>query len=127
MLKINRRKIMLTAVAGTTGILMAATFPRPLSAQAAVQVPVGNTGHYRFMVGDITATILSDGVIGGPPSVYAGDAPEQELQQVLRRAFLPTDFMTLNLNVPLLEIGGRRVLLEAGAGATMGPNGGRLF
>ncbi len=35
--------------------------------------------------------------------------------------------MTLNLNTLLLEIGGRRVLLEAGAGTTMGPNGGRLF
>jgi glyoxylase-like metal-dependent hydrolase (beta-lactamase superfamily II) len=71
--------------------------------------------------------VLSDGVIGGPPKVYAGDAPEAELQDVLRRAFLPTDFLTLNLNTLLLEIDGRRVLLEAGAGSTMGPNGGRLF
>nr|WP_274425524.1 MBL fold metallo-hydrolase [Chelativorans sp. YIM 93263] len=60
------------------------------------------------------------------PGIYAGDAPEAELEEVLRRAFLPTDFMTLNLNTLLLEIDGRRVLLEAGAGTTMGPNG-RLF
>lgn len=87
----------------------------------------GNVGHYRFQVGDIVATVLSDGLIGGPPTVYAGDAPESELQEVLRRAFLPADHMTLNLNTLLLEIGGRRILLEAGAGGTMGPNGGRLF
>jgi glyoxylase-like metal-dependent hydrolase (beta-lactamase superfamily II) len=127
MFTINRRKIMLSAAAGVSGLLMQSALPRPLAAQAAALVPVGNAGHYRFMVGDIAATVLSDGVIGGPPTVYAGDAPEQELQQVLRNAFLPTDFMTLNLNVLLLEVGGRRVLLEAGAGATMGPNGGRLF
>lgn len=45
----------------------------------------------------------------------------------MRRAFLPNDFMTLNLNTLLIETGGQRILLEAGAGATMGPNGGRIF
>ena len=51
----------------------------------------GNVGHYRFRVGEIKATVLSDGLIGGPPRIYASDAPEVELQEVLRRAFLPTD------------------------------------
>lgn len=118
---------MLTAVAGASGLLLGSTVPRRAAAQNAALGPVGNVSHYRFQIGDITATVLSDGLIGGPPSVYAGDAPEQELHDVLRKAFLPTDFMTLNLNVLLLEIDGRRVLLEAGAGVTMGPHGGRLF
>ncbi|MEW6255136.1 MAG: MBL fold metallo-hydrolase [Pseudomonadota bacterium] len=127
MLTINRRRILLTAVAGASG---AAFAPRPaLAAPSAPSAPQTgrNAGFYRFRIGDITATVLSDGNIGGPPRVYAGDAPQVELEAVLRRAFLPTDFMTLNLNTLLLEIGGRRVLLEAGAGSTMGPNGGRLF
>lgn len=87
----------------------------------------GNAAHYRFRVGEIGATVLSDGVIGGPPRVYASDAPEAELGAVLRNAFLPTDHMTLNLNTLLIETGGRRILLEAGAGQSMGPNGGRIF
>lgn len=87
----------------------------------------GNTGHYRFRVGEISATVLSDGIIGGPPRVYASDAPEAELQEVLRQAFLPADHMTLNLNTLLIETGGRRILIEAGAGKTMGPNGGQIF
>ncbi len=125
MLTINRRRIMVTAVAA--GALATGGVPRGLAAQPA-EVPLrGNAGHYRFQVGDVSATVLSDGIIGGPPRVYAGDAPEAELLEALRRAFLPTDFMTLQLNTLLLEVGGRRVLLEAGAGATMGPNGGRLF
>ena len=130
MLTINRRKIMLTALAGATGTRFGLSHSGAADAQGAAPSPaalVGNAGHYRFQVGDIAATILSDGLIGGPPSVYAGDAPEAELEEVLRRAFLPTDHMTLNLNTLLLEIGGRRILLEAGAGGTMGPNGGRLF
>lgn len=126
MLTLNRRKIMLSAVAGGTGALLNNILPATVAAQSAA-TPIGNAGHYRLQIGDITATVLSDGIIGGPPNVYAGDAPEAELEEVLRRAFLPTDVMTLNLNTLLLEIDGRRILLEAGAGTTMGPNGGHLF
>ncbi|MVT50738.1 MBL fold metallo-hydrolase [Bradyrhizobium yuanmingense] len=86
-----------------------------------------NAGYYRFRVGDIQATVLSDGLLSGPPRIYANDAPEMELQEALIRAFLPTDVMTLNLNTLLIETGGRRVLIEAGAAQTMGPNGGRVF
>lgn len=126
MATINRRTIMFTAVAGASGTLLGTALPGTGLAQPAA-APIGNVGHYRFKVGDITATVLSDGLISGPSKVYAGDAPAAELHEALRRAFLPTDVMTLNLNTLLLEIGGRRVLLEAGAGSTMGPNGGRLF
>lgn len=86
-----------------------------------------NAGHYRFRVGEIQATVLSDGLLSGPPRVYASNAPEAELREALMRAYLPTDALTLNINTLLIEIGGRRILIEAGAGKTMGPNGGRLF
>lgn len=125
-LTLNRRTIMLSAIAGGSGIV--AGYGEPAGAQA--QVPAaapGNAGHYRFRVGEIAATVLSDGVIGGPPRIYASDAQEVELQEALRRAFLPADHLTLNLNTLLIETGGRRILLEAGAGQTMGPNGGRIF
>ncbi|MDW7554475.1 MBL fold metallo-hydrolase (plasmid) [Azospirillum brasilense] len=128
-LTLNRRRIMLSAAVG------ASTLFAPGGGGASAQAPppppttplTGNAGHYRFRVGEISAVVLSDGVIGGPPRVYASDASEAELQEVLRRAFLPTDHMTLNLNTLLIETGGRRILVEAGAGATMGPNGGRIF
>lgn len=121
---LNRRQIVLSAAAGATGLVLGHVG----SAQAqAPQTAKGNLGHYRFRVGEIEATVLSDGIIGGPPRIYASDAPEQELQDVLRRAFLSPEHMTLNLNTLLIEVGGRRILLEAGAGQTMGPNGGRIF
>lgn len=124
---LNRRTIMLSAVAGASGMLLPTVGGHSsASAQTALSVS-GNVGHYRFRIGEINATVLSDGVIGGPPRVYASDAPEAELQEVLRQAFLPTDHMTLNLNTLLIETGGRHILIEAGAGATMGPNGGRIF
>lgn len=122
---LNRRKVMLSAALGATGL--AAGDGAEQAYGQAPQQPSSNAGHYRFRIGEIGAAVLSDGVIGGPPRVYASDAPEQELREVLQRAFLPADHMTLNLNTLLLEVGGRRVLLEAGAGQTMGPNGGRIF
>ncbi|MCX5493940.1 MBL fold metallo-hydrolase [Kaistia dalseonensis] len=124
---LNRRTIMLSAVAGASSMLVPVLAGSGgAKAQAAVSLS-GNSGCYRFDVGDIRATVLSDGVIGGPPSVYASDAPEAELQAVLQRAFLPTDHLTLNLNTLLIETRGQRILIEAGAGKAMGPNGGRIF
>jgi glyoxylase-like metal-dependent hydrolase (beta-lactamase superfamily II) len=122
---LNRRAVMLSAVIGATSTFLGGAAG---VVQAQTKTPgSGNIGHYRFRVGEITATVLSDGVIGGPPRIYASDAPEAELQEVLRRAFLPTDHLTLNLNTLLIENAGRRILIEAGAGGTMGPNAGRIF
>lgn len=124
----SRRGIMLSAASAVTGLGLSAD--RALAqAVAATTLPIqaGNVGHYRFRVGDITATVLSDGVIGGPPRIYASNAPEAELLEALRRAFLPADRLTLNLNTLLIETKGKRILIEAGAGQTMGPQGGRLF
>jgi glyoxylase-like metal-dependent hydrolase (beta-lactamase superfamily II) len=119
----NRRRIMLTAALGAAGSMT--DFG---TGQAQARQPAGgNAGHYRFRIGDIAATVLSDGLIGGPPRVYASDAPEQELREVLKRAFLPDDRLTLNLNTLLIETGGRRILLDPGAGQTMGPAGGLIF
>lgn len=121
----NRRRIMLSAALGATALVVPGA---PSMGQAQrPQVTGGIVGHYRFRIGEIAARVLSDGVIGGPPRVYASDAPEQELKDVLQRAFLSTDHMTLNLNTLLIEVAGRRILLEAGAGQTMGPGGGRIF
>ncbi|WP_074063431.1 MBL fold metallo-hydrolase [Rhizobium etli] len=119
---------MLTAASAVAGLaLPTGTAFVQAAPVASPGIQGGNVGHYRFRVGDISATVLSDGLIGGPPRVYASNAPEAELQDVLRRAFLPTDRMTLNLNTLLIETSGRRILLEAGAGQTMGPQGGRIF
>ncbi len=119
---------MLTAASAVAGLILPTGMAFAQAAPAASPpAQAGNAGHYRFRVGDISAIVLSDGLIGGPPRVYASDAPEAELQEVLRHAFLPADRLTLNLNTLLIETNGRRILLEAGAGQTMGPQGGRVF
>lgn len=122
---IKRRTVMLSAATGVSALAF-----RQNSSVAMAQgfdAQTSNAGYYRFRVGDIQATVVSDGNISGPPRVYASDAAEADLRTVLTRAFLPADIMTLNLNTLLIETSGRLVLIEAGAGQTMGSNGGRLF
>ncbi|GAB1580088.1 MBL fold metallo-hydrolase [Phyllobacterium phragmitis] len=122
---INRRTIMLSAVAGASATVLGRASGDALAQSS--PTPIHNAGYYRFRVGEIQATVLSDGTLSGPPRIYASDAPEADLRTVLSRAFLPTDMTTLNLNTLLIETAGQRILIEAGAGQTMGPNGGRLF
>ena len=124
---INRRAVMLSAVVGASSMIDPALGTSGIANAQTKSSTARNAGHYRFRIGELSATVLSDGIIGGPPRIYASDAPEADLQEVLRRAFLPTDHLTLNLNTLLIETGGRRILIEAGAGGTMGPNGGRIF
>ena len=118
---IDRRALLL---AGAAGALV--PFAAGRHAAMAQQAP-GNAGTYGFHIGDLKATVVSDGTLTGSPRIYAGDAPADALDRVLGRAFLPTDNFVLNLNALLLEIGGnRKVLIEAGAAQTFGPTGERL-
>jgi glyoxylase-like metal-dependent hydrolase (beta-lactamase superfamily II) len=118
----TRRQLLAT---GTAGGLM----PLFGSTAAVAQSPGSgvNSGHYSFLIGDIRATVVSDGTLSGSPRIYAYSAQPDELGKALNDAFLPTDRYELNLNTLLLESGGKKILIEAGAAQTMGPNGGSLF
>lgn len=119
---IGRRALLGAGVAGAVAPLsgLSVACAQKLEASA-------NAGHYRFWIGDIRATVVSDGTLSGNPRIYASSAPPDDLGKALSDAFLPPDRFTLNLNTLLLEIAGRKILIEAGAAQTMGPNGGRLF
>lgn len=119
---ISRRLLL----AGSTAGAMTPLLGMP-AAIAQTPAPRTNSGHYRFRIGDIKATVVSDGTLSGNPRIYASTAPAEELGRTLSDAFLPTDTFRLNLNTLLLEIGDRRILIEAGAAQTLGPDGGHLF
>ncbi|MFB6464893.1 MBL fold metallo-hydrolase [Bradyrhizobium tunisiense] len=121
-LNFSRRLLLAGSTAGAmTPLLgMPAAIAQTLSAKA-------NSGHYSFRIGDIKATVVSDGTLSGNPRIYASTAQADELGRTLSDAFLPIDTFRLNLNTLLLENGDRRILIEAGAAQTLGPDGGHLF
>jgi glyoxylase-like metal-dependent hydrolase (beta-lactamase superfamily II) len=111
-----RRLVTLVALVG---------FPAsPLQAQetALSQLP----GVYRFTVGDIPVTALSDGTV--PIDLHQllrGIAPKGT-DALLAKSFLRNPYEA-SINVFLLQLDGRHVLIDTGAGELFGPgNGGKL-
>jgi glyoxylase-like metal-dependent hydrolase (beta-lactamase superfamily II) len=72
---------------------------------------------YRYKVGDIGVTVLSDGFRILPSlDGYILNAPQDELLATLAAAGLPTDHLKSFYNPILVEAAGRRVLIETGIG-----------
>jgi glyoxylase-like metal-dependent hydrolase (beta-lactamase superfamily II) len=98
------------------------------------RAPMQNTqapAFYRFKVGAIEATVVSDGSlsIGEPtPDVFVGLSKEQ-LLKVLTDNFLPTDNVVLEQNALVINTGGTVALFDTGMGTDqmVGPNTGRLI
>lgn len=90
------------------------------STHATGQVPAVQRRRY----GDAVVTALGDGSVTLPPSVLLG-IDEAGVTELLQAAFRPLSTPG-SLNAFLVEQSGRRVLIDTGAGANMGPTCGRL-
>ncbi len=86
--------------------------------------------YYPFAFGEGQITVLSDGPLelGDPRENFLGVSPDM-VSDMLHRNFLPEKSVTLEQNVPLVEINGRTILFDTGMGAskTFGPTTGRLL
>ena len=82
---------------------------------------------YPFKIGSLDAVVLSDG--GGSISpihpLFAPEATEEQLNEVLKQWFLSTETIDFYFNVLLVRIGGELVLFDTGSGGLMGPNAGK--
>ncbi|CAN7650442.1 MBL fold metallo-hydrolase [Neorhizobium tomejilense] len=75
---------------------------------------------YRYKVGDIGVTVLSDGFrITTSLDGYILNVEKLELLAALAEAGLPTDHMKNVYTPVLIETGGRRVLIDTGIGESM--------
>lgn len=86
--------------------------------------------YYPFAFGEGRVTVLSDGPLelGDPRENFLGVTPGK-VSEMLHRNFLPERSVTLEQNVPLVEINGRTILFDTGMGASkmFGPTTGRLL
>ncbi len=82
------------------------------------------TGFYRRRVGDMVVTALNDGVLDLPPAAMRGiDA--QASAELLQRAFRAPAPRS-SVNTFLVQGAGSTILIDAGAGGSMGPMLGKL-
>ncbi len=85
---------------------------------------------YRFKLGDLEATVVSDGVLSlGEPAPILPNLPKEEVAKLLTDNFLPPDNLALEQNALVINNGDRLVLFDTGIGPLkiFGPRTGRLL
>src|SRR6201992_1326710 len=106
------------ALAGAAGIAAAPLLP---FASAKAAAPVANTrarSFYRYKVGDIQVTVVSDGRNTFPlEDSFITNAKKEEVNAALEKAFLPPDMFTIYFAPLVLNTGGQLVVIDTGNGA----------
>lgn len=108
-------------------ILCAAAFavsPRPAGA-AAPMVKTSAPGYYRIMLGGFEITALSDGTGDMPVDQLLTHTTPARVHRALAAAYLKSPVETSD-NAFLINTGSKLILIDAGAGALLGPSMGRL-
>jgi glyoxylase-like metal-dependent hydrolase (beta-lactamase superfamily II) len=90
---------------------------------------------YRFKIGDMEATVISDGILPlGDPNAAFPASPPAEIAQLLTANFLDPKGATLEQNALVLNTGRQLILFDTGMGESMGaaskmfgPTTGRLI
>ena len=111
-----------TAVAA----VFAASFFAGAAVGSAPQQKTQAPGYYRVMLGDIEVTALNDGTAKFDTSKLLKDITPAQLQKDLARAFLPDPY-EWSFNSFLVNTGSKLVLVDTGAGSSMGATTGKLL
>lgn len=86
-----------------------------------------NATYYHFTLGDLRLTVVGDGQGELPPHpLYVTNATLEEVETTLERHRLPTDIYLLQCNALVVRSGGHTVLIDTGAGRTLGEDFGFL-
>jgi glyoxylase-like metal-dependent hydrolase (beta-lactamase superfamily II) len=124
------RRGLLAGGAATAAVAMAWTVP---GGTAWAKAPMTNTQapyFYRFKIGSIEATVVSDGPLplGEPSGSFLGTSKE-EVGKMLSDHFLSPTNVILEQNVLVLNTGDKLVLIDTGMGTSQmfGPTTGKLL
>jgi glyoxylase-like metal-dependent hydrolase (beta-lactamase superfamily II) len=117
-------------LAGASAIAAASAFDLHALAKAPMQSGQA-PAFYRFNIGAIEATVISDGPLGLGPAkegVFSGVSTEQ-FTKIQNDNFLPADNVELEQNMLILNTGDRLVLFDTGMGTAkaFGPKTGKLL
>lgn len=122
-------------VAGVAGAAAAgvawpssAAVARPMERRPLAVAGKQAAGYYRFMVGTVEGTVISDGfgAFPGPHPMLAPEATKEELAKVLHDYFQPADKAPLEFNPVLFKLGSELVLIDTGSGGDGKGTTGRL-
>ncbi len=127
---ISRRTALLGASAfGASTVGGGLILPTPPAFAKAPRATSQPATYYRFDIGDMQATVVSDGPLplGEPSGSFTGISKD-EVRKSLTDNFLSPDNVVIEQNVLVLNTGSRLVLFDSGMGTSkvFGPTTGRL-
>ena len=71
---------------------------------------------YRFQVGDFDCVAISDGRLNYPPESLFANAPQEQVEAILRERNLPTEYITTPYTCLFVDTGRHQVIIDTGAG-----------
>ena len=113
MLKLDRRTLLRAGSAAAGAAALAPTAPALARAPEAGERP--QPSFYRFKLGTIEITVVSDGTLAFPAETLWGDRAE-DARGLLTSTFQPSRPVKLQINTILVNTGGKLVLIDAGCG-----------
>src|SRR6195256_4652801 len=115
MLILDRRTLMRAGSAAVGAAALAATATAPALAHAPQAGKQAQPSFYRFKLGTIEITVVSDGTLAFPAETLWGDRAE-DARGLLTSTFQPPSPVGLQLNTILVNTGDKLVLIDAGCG-----------
>lgn len=118
----------LSTLALSLGINHASADPDPPAGTTAPG-PVTEPDIYSFQIGGTDAFVIHDGMftVPGLQPLFLPEAKPEELQELLKKNFLPPDRYSLSMNVLVIKGKDGVMLFDAGCGKTFGPALGKLM
>jgi glyoxylase-like metal-dependent hydrolase (beta-lactamase superfamily II) len=117
MTEITRRTVLSGAVAASAAVAFSPLASTPAAASAAA-AGKQNAGWYRYKVGSLEVTVVTDGARVFPlPDTFVRNAKKEEVSAALQASFLPGDTLTVPFNPTVINTGQRRILIDTGLGA----------
>jgi glyoxylase-like metal-dependent hydrolase (beta-lactamase superfamily II) len=127
MSSVTRRNLIAASAVGVAATALGRY--RPSIARAETEQPREVKTHvpfYRTKLGSVDITVVSDGTIEWAPTDLWSEVPEEELEGFLTNFHQPTDSIRLQLNAMVVDLNGRRLLIDAGDAGKWQPTGGNL-
>jgi glyoxylase-like metal-dependent hydrolase (beta-lactamase superfamily II) len=119
MMEITRRH----ALAGAAAIAAAPLLPNIPAQAAAPLADKQAPSFYRYKVGDIQVTVVSDGKnVFKLEDSFITNAKKEEVNAALEKAFLPPDVFTIHFAPLVINSGGKLIVLDTGNGPTAKAN-----
>lgn len=123
--KPSRRTVVASAaaVAAVTGL----QGPMAFVPNANAKSPSAERTFHKLKIGDATLTTVYDGIFEKPHNEsFIKDVSVAQTKEALAKGGLRDDVVPITFTIPVLEIGGKTVMFDAGTGGQLSPKAGLM-